>query len=142
MLESIFFQIFLPFFIHPGFPESGKPYNSGLEVEHSYETDKPPADYPLLIIDVMAHDNEFNILQPGIYAVDLMPNAKSLLILEGNKIIARCPIIQIIELDENQQKTTPSVEVAFIKNNKIIIIYKNKDIEAHGFLYKSGDVPD
>ena len=136
MLETILFQMFMPFLINPGDPDASEAYRSGVgEVTKSYTTDKPPTDYPIITFDVTAYDNEFNFINPGIYAVGTALETKNLLVLERGKIVAKCPVIQVIRLD--QKLDFPSAKVAFIKDNKIFIIYKNEDLEIHGFLYKA-----
>ncbi len=138
MLEIILFQFFMPLFVNPADPDSGQGYRSGIsEVGHSYSTDKPATEYPMLTIHNLAYDIEHNFLQPGIYAVDLIPETKTLLFLQGRKIVAKSPVVQIISLDEKHGVAVPVVNVAFIKDGRIYIVYKNKDIEAHGFLYLS-----
>ncbi|HSA07681.1 MAG TPA: hypothetical protein P5556_10945 [Candidatus Gastranaerophilales bacterium] len=143
MLEIILFQMIMPFFINPADPDSNAAYKSGVdELEKSYPTDKPPTDYPMITLDVLVFDTEFNLLEPGIYAVDFVTETKTILILEGSKIIAKCPAIQVIQLNKEQKVAVPSAEIVFTKTNKIFIIYKNKNLEAHGFLYKSDDLPE
>lgn len=136
MLDQLLFLLFL----HPAYPETDIKYKSGIsEVEHSYESDRPATDFPMLTIDVMTQDSEYNILPAGIYAVDVRPDLKELIIMQGHKVLARSQVIQVIEL--GQKLAVPSVEVGFIKNNIVFIIYKKEDLELHGILYRTGDLP-
>lgn len=143
MLETLIFQMITPFFINPGDPNSTEAYSSGVgEVQNSYATDKTPTEYPMITFNVIAYDYEFNHVTPGIYAVDLSPDAGKLLILRGMEVVARCYVIQAIELDDEQRAAVPTAEIAFIKDNKVFIVYKNENLEVHGFLYKSDILPD
>jgi len=143
MLETILFQILTPFFINPADSEAKEAYRSGVgDSQHSYLTDKPPTEYPMLTLNLLAYDSGFNAVNPGIYAVNLAPDSKQLLILEAGKIIAKCPVIQFIQLKDELKAVVPSAKVAFVKNGRIIIVYKNNNLEIHGFLYKSSDLPE
>ena len=131
MLDQMIYLLFA----NPGFPESGKMYDSGIkEVEHSYESDRPATDYPMLTLEIMMQDLEYKVIKPGIYSVDLRPDLKMLLILEGNKVVAKCPVVQVIELE--QEVVVPSVKVGFVRDNVVFILYKKGNIEAQGILYK------
>ncbi len=140
MLETILIQIFMPFFINPADPDARDAYTSGLEgAQNSYITDDESTAYPMITLDVRAHDSEFNYVDPGIYAVDLSVETGKLLILKGSRTIARPVIIQIIQLDDAQKPAFATTKIALIKDNKVFIIYKNENLEVHGFLYKSED---
>ena len=131
MLDQMIYLLF----VNPAFPESGKMYDSGLkEVKNSYESDRPATDYPMLTIEIMMQDIEYKVINPGIYSVDLRPDLKMLLILEGNKIIAKCPVVQVIELD--QEVIVPSVKIGFVRDNVVFIFYKKGNLEVQGILYK------
>lgn len=124
----------------PLFPEPHTPYPSGVsEVEHSYPSDLPAKDYPLLTLDVLAHDGRFNIVKPGVYAVEALPDLKTLLLQEGNKTIAKSPVVQIIELEKEQP--FPVARVTLVKNELIFIMYRADKLELHGFLYRAGESP-
>ena len=143
MLISIFFQIFMPFYINPADPNRTAAYTAGLqEVGNSYLTDKPATKYPMITLDVYAYDNQHNYIEPGIYAVDISLDDKKILIFRGRKIVAKCSVIQIIQLNKNQEAAVSTAEVAFIKNDKMFIVYKNKNLEFDGFLYKSDGLPN
>lgn len=136
MLESFIFQLLSPFLINPADPAGKEAYKSGVqEIEDSYNTDRPAMDYPMITIDVAFHDVNFNYLQPGIYAVKSLPETKTLLLLQSGKIMAKSPVIQIIQLDDAQKVSVPSAHIAFIKDNKIFIIYRKDNLEMHGILY-------
>ncbi len=143
MLESFLLQLILPLLINPADPSGEDTYRSGVDgSEKHYSTDKPKTAYPMITFDTVAYDSGFNYVKPGIYAVDLSPDAKSLLILTGRKVIARCRVIQVIELDDDQKAAVPSVGIALVKGNKVFIIYKNENLEVHGFLYKSDELTE
>ena len=141
MLETIIFQMISPFLINPADPEGTAIYSAGTyENKNSYTTDKPATNSPMLTLNLMAYDGEFNTVRPGIYAVKFIPETKQLFITEGSKIIAKCPVIQLIELKDEMKAVVPSAVVGFMKDNKIFIVYKNENIEANGFLHKSSEL--
>jgi hypothetical protein len=88
----------------------------------------------------MTKDSEEHILQPGKYAVDFVPETKSIILLEGNRVMGEFPVIQIIKLKEKAIK--PSVKIVLIKNNNIFIVYKTENIEVHAIIYTTDDTPD
>lgn len=137
MIESILVQILVPLLVNPAFPDSGSAYRAGTgDYKHSYQTDKPATDCPMLRIDSQLYDRERNFVEPGIYAVNVVFEQKKLFIMQGRKVIAKCPIIQIIKLEEDRLAVVPSAEIGLTDGDKVFIIYKNKDLEVHGFLYK------
>ena len=143
MLETILFQILTPFIVNPGDPEGKTNYRAGYgEIKNSYTTDKPPTEYPMLTLDLLAYDNEFNTVKPGIYAVNLTPDSRQLLFMQAGKIVAKSPVFQFIQLEDELKVAVPSAKVAFIKDDKIIIIYKFDNLEAHGVLYKTKAYPN
>jgi len=131
MLEQVIFLLF----VNPAFPESTKMYGSGLGAgEHNYESDKPAADYPLLTLDMTAQDFNFNLVRPGIYAVVLSSDSKFLRLYQGSTLIADAPVVQVLELDD--ELSVAEAKIVQIKNNQIVIVYKNEKLEVHGILYK------
>lgn len=143
MLEIILFHMISPFLINPAYPDENEAYNSGVrEVEKSYRSDKPATDYPIITLDILLHDSEYNYIQPGIYAVDIASDFKKLLFLNGNKIIAKSTIIQVIQLEEEETNIVPSAFIALKQKDKVFIIYKNKDFEIHSVLYKAANIKE
>ncbi len=127
--------LFLPLFVNPAFPDSNIMYDSGIkEVEHSYASDAEAKQYPFLRMDIMAQDSNYNIIKPGIYALDLSADCKTLLLFQGAQFIAEARVVQKIELEHKQP--VPETKIGFIKNNTVIIIYKKDELEVHGILYK------
>ena len=117
----------------PRVPVQELAYPSGVrEMDKFYETDKPSKDYPLFKFDMTAYDSAFNKLEPGIYPVEYSPQENMLLIDRGD-VIVRSPVFQVIQT--KQKVYLPSVEVAFVKNKKVFIIYKNENLEVQSFLY-------
>lgn len=114
-------------------PPLQEAYPSGVkEADKYYSTDKPSKEYALLKTVITAYDLEYNKLTPGIYPVEYSPQDKMLLIGNG-EIIVKSPVFQIIETDYKVH--SPSVNVAFIKNNKVFIVYKIENLEIQSFLY-------
>lgn len=115
-------------------------YPSGIKEEDSfYSTDKPSKKYPLFKLDVAGYDTEFNKIGPGIYPVEYSPQENMLLIGSGDNLV-KSPVFQIIKT--KSKVYVPSVEVAFVKNKKIFIIYKNEYLEIQSFLYTTEAVLD
>ncbi|NLF83165.1 MAG: hypothetical protein GX568_04180, partial [Candidatus Gastranaerophilales bacterium] len=97
MIESILIQIFTPLLINPAFPDSGGAYRSGIDDSaKSYQSDRPDTTYPMIRIDTELYDSEMNFIEPGIYAVQVILEQKKILIMQGTKVLAKSPIIQII----------------------------------------------
>lgn len=137
MIESILIQIFTPLLINPAFPDSGGAYRSGIEDSaKSYQSDRPDTTHPMLRIDTELYDSEMNFIEPGIYAVEVILEQKKIFIMQGTKVLAKSPIIQIIRLKEEQTAAVPTAEIGFSDGDKVFLIYKNKNLEIHGFLYK------
>ena len=108
-------------------------YPSGnSDADKVYASDRPSKQYPLLTLDVTAYDIEFNKIEPGIYSVEYSPENSMLLISDRQKII-KAPVYQVINL--SQQVHIPSARVAFIKDDKVFIIYKKDNLEVQSFLY-------
>ncbi len=143
MIENLLFQLFMPFLINPADPEGKDAYRSGVEGGvKSYYMDDASTSCPVITLDVKAYDSEFNYVGPGIYAVSFSIDTRTLILISGSKTIAKPSVVQIIELKEEQRPAVPVAEVALIKENKVFIIYKNENLEVHGFLYKSDDFSD
>lgn len=137
MIENVFIQILAPLFINPAFPDSGSAYRSGVgDSGRSYQSDRPATDSPMLRVETDLYDSEKNFIEPGIYAVDVVLEQKKIFIMQGTKVVAKCPIIQIIRLKDEQVVAVPSAEIGFSEGDKVFIIYKNKNLEVHSFLYK------
>jgi len=142
MLENFLFQIVMPFLVNPADPKQEEAYTSGLKGDKNFYLEDLSTDYPSITFDTLAYDSEFNYIEPGIYAVDFTLETKQLLLLQGQQIKAKCPVIQIIRLNDEQGVSVPTAEIVLHKNNKVFIIYKKKNLEVHGFLYKAGSLPD
>ena len=114
-------------------PPMQEAYPSGLKEEDNYySTDGPSKEYPLLKITETVYDLEYNKLEPGIYPVEYSPQDNMILIGNGESII-KSPVFQIIET--NYKVHLPSVNVAFVKNDKVFIVYKYDNVEIQSFLY-------
>lgn len=108
-------------------------YSSGIkDADEAYEWDKPDKDYPLLKLEVTAYDPEYNKIEAGIYSVEYSASENALLIKDAGKII-KAPVFQIIKL--KSPVYIPSANICFTKNNKVFIIYKNKNLEVQSYLY-------
>ena len=115
-------------------------YPSGnSDADKVYASDRPSKQYPLLTLDVTAYDADFNKIEPGIYSVEYSPENNMLLISDRQKII-NSPVYQVINL--SQQVHIPSASVAFIKDDKVFIIYKKDNLEVQSFLYLPREVLD
>ncbi len=118
---------------NPKIPIQDSCYPSGVkEADKYYSTDKLSKKYPLLKLDVTAYDPEYNKIEAGIYSVEYWPEINSLIISSGRYVL-KSPVFQVIKL--KQKVYIPTAKVASAKDKKIIIIYKNENIEVHSFLY-------
>lgn len=119
--------------LNPGVPIQDSYYPSGnKEADKVYPSDRPSKKYPLLNLDKTVYDTEFNKIGPGIYSVEYFPDFNIILISDRQTII-KAPVFQVIKL--SQKVHIPSAKVAFTKDNKVFIVYKNDYLEVHGFLY-------
>lgn len=128
-------QAIILLFLNPAFPESGEVYQSGLKyVEKSYISDRPSTAHPLITIDFLMQDMLYNVVQPGIYAVMPSSDMKRLEFMQGNKVIAQCPVVQVIELKTKQ--AVPEAKIGHVSENSVYIIYKKDTLEIHALLRK------
>lgn len=131
----MFYPAIFLLFLNPAFPESGVPYQSGVQyVEKSYLGDKQSTSNPLITTDFLMQDMLYNVLRPGIYAVYPSEDMQRLELLQGNKVIAQCPIVQVIEL--NPRQTVPEAKIGHITGDTVYIIYKKDNLEIHAVLRK------
>jgi len=133
MIELIFIKLFIASTLRPEVVIQDTYYPSGVKEGDSVSKfDKPASMHPLLKLDLTAYDSEYNKIEPGIYSVDYSPELNILLIGTGRNML-KSPVFQVINL--NQKVYVPSAKIAFVKDNKIFIIYKNGNIEVQSFLY-------
>ena len=119
--------------LNPGTLIQENYYPSGVkEADKVYPSDKPSKKYPLLKLDITAYDTEFNKIEPGIYSVEYSSELNMLLIKDGRNTI-KSPVFQVIK--SRQENLIPSANVAFTKDDKVFIIYKNENLEVQSFLY-------
>jgi len=132
-INIIISLIFAEILINPNIPIQDSYYPSGnKDADKIYASDKPSKQYPHLSLNITAYDAEFNKIEPGIYSVEYSPEFNLLLISDGQNII-KSPVYQVIKLNQNAH--IPSANVAFIKDDKVFIIYKNENLEVQSFLY-------
>jgi len=119
-------------------------YPSGTkEADKYYSTDKPSKKYPLLKLDITTYDPDYNKINAGIYSVEYSPQETSLLIGNGKNII-KAPVFQVKKLSDKVNIPTAKIAEENTENNgsteagKLIIIYKNENLEVHSFLYLQG----
>lgn len=116
----------------PQIPIQKEYYPSGVkEVDKYYSTDLPSKTFPLLKIETAAYDAEFNKLESGIYSIVYSPEQNALLIGDAENILKA----QVIQKIKTKTAQIPSARVVLGDNNRIFVIYKNKNLEIHGFLY-------
>jgi hypothetical protein len=117
---------------YPKVPIQKEYYPSGVkEADEFYSTDLPSKTYPLLTLDRTAYDIDYNRIDGGIYAVEYS-RAKNMLFIKDADSIIKAPVIQVITM--KNKVYIPTAKVAFVKNKKIIIIYKKDFLEVHAFL--------
>lgn len=133
-INLIISLIFAEILMNPQIPIQKNYYPSGNnDADKVYESDKPSKKYPLLNLNIAAYDPEFNKIEPGIYSVEYSPEYNMLFIGKGKDIVVKAPVYQVIKL--NQKVNIPSANTAFIKDNKVFIIYKNENLVVQSFLY-------
>jgi len=140
--------------LNPQIPVLDTYYPSGnKDADKIYASDRPSKKYPLLKLDITSYDTEFNKIEPGIYSVEYSPEYNVLLIGNGRNFV-KAPVYQVIRLNQktqnyeknsgkkhknstqmNEDYTFASANVAFIKDDKVFIIYKNENLEVQSFLY-------
>ncbi|OGH96444.1 MAG: hypothetical protein A2039_01210 [Candidatus Melainabacteria bacterium GWA2_34_9] len=133
IIKIIFLNLIFASLLNPQMLIQDSYYPSGnKDADKIYPADRPSKKYPHLNLDITAYDSEFNKIEPGIYSVEYSPEFNILLISDGQNII-KSPVFQVIKL--SQKTHIPSVNVSFIKDDKVFIIYKKDNVEVQSFLY-------
>lgn len=154
IINLIFFNLIFASLLNPQMLIQDTYYPSGnKDADKIYSSDRPSKKYPLLKLDITAYDTEFNKIEPGIYSVEYSPEYNMLLIGNGRNIV-KAPVYQVIKLSQkaqnykknsrkkhknseqtNENYSFSSANVAFIKDDKVFIIYKKDNLEVQSFLY-------
>ncbi|HBG49389.1 MAG TPA: hypothetical protein DDW90_07810 [Cyanobacteria bacterium UBA9971] len=133
IVKIVFLNLVFASLLNPQVLIQDSYYPSGnKDADKIYAADRPSKQYPHLSLDITAYDPEFNKIEPGIYYVEYSPEFNLLLISDGQNII-KSPVYQVIKL--SQKAHIPSANVAFIKDDKVFIIYKKDNLEVQSFLY-------
>jgi len=153
LLSVVFVKIFASLVIsdvqmNPGVLIEDSYYPSGnKDADKVYSWDRPSSKYPLLKFDTKVYDPQYNSLEAGIYSVRYVPEYK-MLIIGDNEHQVKAPVFQVIDQTytpkpKKKKKNAPpekpyyvsSAEIAFVRENKVFIIYRNNGFEVHGYLY-------
>lgn len=133
IINIVILNLIFASFLRPEMLIQDTYYPSGTkEADKVYPSDRSAKQYPLLNLDVTSYDAEFNKIEPGMYSVEYSSEFNMLFISDRQRII-KSPVFQVIKL--SQKVNIPSAKVAFTKDKKVFIIYKNGNLEVQSFLY-------
>ncbi|MFH0703309.1 MAG: hypothetical protein V2B14_07245 [bacterium] len=131
MIENII-AILIINYINPADPSTI--YPSGAKECDKYFNLPEPSKSPLLRLNIPIYDKDNNLIEPGIYEAELIEKDNLIILLKSREIIAKLPVAQIINLA--QKNFIPTVNIQILDSKRVLIIYKNGNIEAHCFVAK------